>query len=234
MKVLVINGSPRKDRGATHSVVSLFVDGMKEAGAEVEIIYSRSLEIGDCRGCFNCWGATPGKCIQDDDMTEVLEKIAASDIVVLATPVYVDGMTGSLKTLLDRSIPLLHGEFEIRDDHCRHALRSHAKKGKLALISVSGFTEMDNFDPLVIHVKAMCKNMSREYVGAVLRPYAWIIGESEKKGAQVSDIYDAMKQAGYQLVTDGKIKSETLDIVARDFIPRELIVDIMKDAFKSK
>lgn len=234
MKVLVINGSPRKDRGVTHGVVSLFVDGMKEAGAEVDIIYSCSLEIGDCRGCFNCWGATPGKCIQDDDMTEVLDKIAAADIVVLATPVYVDGMTGSLKTLLDRSIPLLHGEFEIRDDHCRHRLRSHAKKGKLALISVSGFTEMDNFDPLVIHVKAMCKNMSREYVGAVLRPYAWIIEESEKKGAQVSDIYDAIKQAGHQLVADGKMKSDTLDIVARDFIPRELIVDIMKDAFKSK
>ena len=93
---------------------------------------------------------------------------------------------------------------------------------------------MDNFDPLVIHVKAMCKNMSREYVGAVLRPYAWIIEESEKKGAQVSDIYDAMKQAGHQLVADGKMKSDTLDIVARDFIPRELVVDIMKDAFKSK
>ncbi len=234
MQVLVINGSPRKNRGATHGVVSLFVDGMKEAGAEVDIIYSRSLKIGDCRGCFNCWGATPGKCIQDDDMTEVLEKIASSDIVVLATPVYVDGMTGSLKTLLDRSIPLLHGEFEIRDDHYRHALRSHVKKGTLALISVSGFTEMDNFDPLIIHVKALCKNMSREYVGAVLRPYAWIMEEAEKQGAQVSGIYDAVKQAGHQLVADGKMKSDTLDIVARDFMTREHIVDIMQGAFKTK
>lgn len=233
MDVLVINGSPRKDRGHTHGVVSLFVDGMKEAGAEVDIIYSRDLEIGDCRGCFNCWGATPGKCIQDDDMTEVLEKIASSDIVVLATPVYVDGMTGSLKNLLDRTIPLLHGEFEIRDDHCRHALRSHVKKGKLALISVSGFTEMDNFDPLVFHVKAMCKNMSREYVGAVLRPYAWIMEEAEKQGAKVSDIYAAIKQAGHQLVADGKMKSDNLDIVARDFLSRDFVVDIMKDAFKS-
>jgi len=76
--------------------------------------------------------------------------------------------------------------------------------------------------------------MSREYVGAVLRPYAWIIEEAEKQGAQVSDIYDAVKQAGRQLVADGKMKSKTLDTVARDFIPRERIVEIMQGAFKGK
>ncbi|MBN2229219.1 MAG: flavodoxin family protein [Candidatus Thorarchaeota archaeon] len=234
MKVLVINGSPRRDRAHTGRVLALFVQGIEDAGADVDIIYTRDLNIGDCRGCFNCWGATPGKCIQDDDMADVLTKIAESDIVVLATPVYVDGMTGSLKTLLDRCIPLLHGRFELRDDHCRHPLRAHVKAGKLALVSVSGFTEMDNFDPLIAHVKAVSLNLNREFIGALLRPTAWIIPEVEPHGIPMNDVFEAAREAGYQLVSEGRMKAETLMTVAREIIPQSEIVKIMSDIFEEK
>jgi len=234
LKVLVINGSPRKSRGATAGILSHFVEGMKEAKAHVDVIYSIGLDIGDCRGCFNCWENTPGKCIQDDDMTEVLAKMADSDILVLATPVYVDGMTGSLKSLLDRSIPQLHGRFELRDDHCRHPRREHVKTKKLVLVSVSGFTEMDNFDPLIHHVKAVGKNLGCEFVGSLLRPYAWMLDPAQEQGAPVSDIIKAVKQAGYELVSEGTMKEETLAAVARDFIPRDEVVKRMQEYFGSK
>jgi len=227
LKVLVINGSPRKDRAATGGLLSLFVEGMKDAGAEIDIIYSKDLDIGDCRGCFNCWTNTPGKCIQDDDMTDVLAKMSECDLLLLATPVYVDGMTGSMKTLLDRSIPELHGTFVIRDDHCRHELREHVKLGKVALLSVSGFTEMDNFDPLITHVKAISKNMTREYAGAILRPNAWLLDPAGKQGAPVSDIYEAVKEAGRQLISDGKMKDETLSVVSREILPRDQVVKLI-------
>ena len=86
---------------------------------------------------------------------------AQSDLPVLATPVYVDGMTGPLKIFLDRLVPLLEGRIEIRDDHRRHPLREGVKAGKLVQVSASGFTEMNNFDPLVAHVKTACRNMGR-------------------------------------------------------------------------
>jgi multimeric flavodoxin WrbA len=207
---------------------------MKEAKAEVETIYSKGLDLGDCRGCFNCWSSTPGKCIQDDEMTEILDKMADADIIVLATPVYVDGMTGSLKSLLDRSIPLLHGAFELRDDHCRHALREHVKPGKIALFSVCGFTEMDNFDPLITHVKAISKNMNREFVGSLLRPYAWIIDPGLKQGAPLGYINDAVKQAGYQLISKGMMNEETLSTIAREILPRDEIITIMQGSYGDK
>ncbi|MFW9961338.1 MAG: flavodoxin family protein [Candidatus Thorarchaeota archaeon] len=234
MKVLVINSSPRKDRGATGGVLVPFIEGMKDAGAEVDIIYTRNLDIGDCRGCFNCWTSTPGKCIQDDDMSAVLEKMATSDLLILATPVYVDGMTGSLKTLLDRTIPILHGRFELRDNHCRHPLRAHVKRGRLALVSVCGFTEIDNFDPLITHVKAVCLNMSREFAGALIRPNPWIIDPISQQGIQVDDIIEAVKQAGYQLISEGEMKKETLMTAAREIIPRSEIVKIMHQSFGDK
>jgi multimeric flavodoxin WrbA len=234
MKVLVMNGSPRKDRGATGGILSHFIEGMKEAKADVEILYSKGLDLGDCRGCFNCWTSTPGKCIQDDEMSDVLVKIANADIIVIATPIYVDGMTGSLKTLLDRSIPLLHGAFELRDDHCRHALREHVKGGKIALVSVCGFTEMDNFDPLISHMKAISKNMNREFVGSLLRPYAWIIEPAMKQGAQLGYILKAVKQAGYQLIINGHMDEATLSTVASEILPRSEIIKMMKQHYGEK
>lgn len=234
MDVLVINGSPRKERAHTGSIVSLFAEGMKEKGANVDFIYPKDLEIGDCRGCQNCWGNTPGKCIQDDDMADVLDKIAKSDIVVLATPVYVDGMTGLLKTLIDRTIPLLHGRFEIREDHCRHPPRDYVNKGKLVLLSVAGFVEMDNFDPLVSHVKAICKNMSREYAGAVLRPIAWAMAGAKEQGVELDDIYNAVKEAGRELISNGSMKKETLTTIAREYMPRDIAVQLMTGFYGEK
>lgn len=234
MKVLVMNGSPRKQRGTTGYLLKHFIDGMEDAKAEVEILYSKGLDLGDCRGCFNCWSTTPGKCVQDDEMTEILEKIADADVIVLATPVYVDGMTGSLKTLLDRSIPLLHGAFEIRDDHCRHALRDHVKNGKIALFSVCGFYEMDNFDPLITHVKALSKNMNREYIGALLRPYGWIVEGGMRQGFKLDYILEAIREAGHQLISEGTMNEETLAIVASDIVPRDRVVEMLKQNYGDK
>ena len=167
-------------------------------------------------------------------MTEVLNKIAKADILVLATPVYVDGMTGLLKTLLDRSIPLLHGRFEIREDHCRHPPRAIVNKGKMVLLSVSGFTEMDNFDPLVTHVKAISKNISREYAGAVLRPIAWAMPGAKEQGVKLDDIYEAVKEAGRELISNGSMKKETLATIAREYMPRDVAVQLMTSVFGDK
>lgn len=232
MDVLVINGSPRRDRGQTARLASLFTDGMREAGANVEFLYSKGLKINDCRGCFNCWGNTPGECIQKDEMSGVLDQIAKADILVLATPVYVDGMTGSLKTLIDRTIPLLHGRFEIRDDHCRHPIRSYVKGGKMVLLSVAGYHEADNFDSLVHHVQAISKNMNREYAGAILRPIAWAMSGAKEQGVLVDDIYDAIKEAGRELITTGSMKDETLATISREYIPRDIAVQLMRSFYQ--
>jgi len=174
-------------------------EGLREAGAEVTRRDVYRLDIKPCLGCFSCWTSSPGKCAQDDDMRSLLAEVAQSDLLVLATPVYVDGMTGPLKTFLDRMVPLLKGRFEIRDDHCRHPLREGVKAGKLVLVSASGLTEMDNFDPLVAHVKAACKNFGREYVGAILRPYGWYIGQLQRNGFSVDSVLQAIKAAGVHL-----------------------------------
>ncbi|MFW9968474.1 MAG: flavodoxin family protein [Candidatus Thorarchaeota archaeon] len=225
MQVLVINGSPRGERGATASVLKPFIEGMEGAGAKVELVNLPRLKINPCRGCFDCWWKTPGICVQNDDMKNMLPKLADADLTVYATPVYVDGMTGQLKTFMDRSIPLLEGKWELRENHCRHPLREGTKPSKIVLVSVSGFTELDNFDPLVTHMKAAALNMGREFVGAVLRPCAWVIPEGEKRGDSYEDIIAALRDAGSQIVSTGSLATDTLDTISRELVPRKLIFE---------
>ena len=171
MKVLAINSSPRMDKGNTSMILNPFLEGMKEAGAEVELFYTNKLNIHPCTGEFNCWLKTPGQCLHNDDMKMLYPKIAEADVMVFATLVYVDGVTGPMKSLIDRMIPRVHPFFELQDGHCRHPVRGEAKTRKYVLVSNCGLWEKDNFDPLLVHMKAFCKNASVEFAGALLRPH---------------------------------------------------------------
>ncbi len=232
MKVLAINSSPRMDKGNTALILNPFLEGMKEGGAEVELFYTRKLNINPCTGEFNCWLKTPGKCYQNDDMNILYPKIAEADVMVFATPVYVDGVTGPMKNFIDRLLPRIHPFFELRDDHCRHPVRGEAKTLKFVLVSNCGFWEIDNFDPLLVHMKAACKNMSAEFSGALLRPHGEAMPGMLEMGAPIGDIFEAAKEAGRQLAKEEKMSQETLDIVSRELLPRDMYVQIVNQYFQ--
>jgi len=100
MRVLGIHGSPRKG-GNTDVMLDAFLAGAQEAGAEVQRIYVRRLKIQGCLGCGGC--DETGECVVDDGMSEVYPLLKGADRVVLASPIYFYGLTGSLKLLVDRS-----------------------------------------------------------------------------------------------------------------------------------
>jgi multimeric flavodoxin WrbA len=101
-KVLVLSASPRKG-GNSDLLCDQFVRGAKEAGNEAEKIFLKDKNINYCTGCGTCFNT--GKCVQKDDMAEVLEKMVAADVIVMATPVYFYTMNGQMKTLIDRTCP---------------------------------------------------------------------------------------------------------------------------------
>lgn len=232
MKVLAINSSPRMDKGNTALILTPFLEGMTEAGAEVELFYTGKLEIKHCDGAFTCWLRTPGECHLKDDMQMLYPRLREADIWVLATPVYVDGVTGSMKTLMERTIPLVLPLIELRDGHTRHPPRQGTRYGKVVLVANCGLWEMDNFDPLLVHMKAVCKNMEREFSGALLRPQGPALKPMVEMGAPIDDIFEAAKEAGRQLVRDGEMSTETLNIVSRELLPLEMYVQIVNQNFQ--
>lgn len=101
-KVLVLSASPRKG-GNSDLLCDQFILGAKEAGNQAEKIFFSDKKINYCIGCYACKGS--GNCIQKDDMAEVLDKMIAADVIVMATPVYFYTMDAQMKTLIDRTVP---------------------------------------------------------------------------------------------------------------------------------
>lgn len=223
MKVIAFNSSPRMDKGNTARILNPFLEGMKEAGAEVEFYYTKKMKIKPCQGELHCWLVTPGKCFQDDDMNALYPKVPAADILVFAAPVYVDAVNGQMKLLMDRMVATIEPFIEMRDGHCRHTTReNYNPNGKVVLVSNCGFWEMDNFDPLIVHMKAACKNMKREFAGALLRPHGPAMATMLEMGMPLDDVFDAAREAGRQIVRDGKMKPDTLAAVSRELMPLDV------------
>ena len=89
MKVLVLNGSPKGERSNTYRLTGAFLDGLRQVQqAEVEVLEVGKLHLLPCRGCFACWSKTPGKCVLQDDMAGVIEKLLAADLLIWSFPLY--------------------------------------------------------------------------------------------------------------------------------------------------
>ncbi|MBU4319101.1 MAG: flavodoxin family protein [Proteobacteria bacterium] len=221
MKILAFNGSPRMEKGITDSILQTFLEGARSAGAEPETIYISKQKIKYCTGCFNCWFVHPGKCIHKDDMAMIREKIKGADVLVFGSPVYFDGFTAQMKTLLDRLIPGGMPFIENRDGHSRHPSRGkELKTRKMLLVSTCGFGEVGNFDPIIHHMKAIAANFaSGQYMGALVRPMGGTLEMlKEEKPAEVKAIFDAFRQAGVEAATKGMISEDLQTAVAKPLI----------------
>lgn len=98
--VLILSSSPRRG-GNSDRLCDAFLQGCKDAGHTVEKIFLKDKHINYCTGCGIC--SMYGKpCPQKDDAAEVIEKMIAADVIVMATPVYFYTMSAQMKTLIDR------------------------------------------------------------------------------------------------------------------------------------
>ena len=233
MHILAVHGSPSMKRGKTYLVLERLLKGAEKAGASTEVVFLQEKTIGGCTGCLSCWIKTPGKCCQKDDMAKLLETLKRTNLMILATPVYVDGMTGLCKNFIDRLIPLLDPHFEIRGGHSRHVVKEKYCN-KIFLVSVCALSEMDNFDPLVLHVKRAAINLNMEYVGEILRPAVYSV-DMKKAGADaIGGILEAVERAGRELVENGVVSEKTQQEVAREVVPKEVYLRTMNRYFDAQ
>lgn len=100
MKVLGIFGSPREG-GNSDLLLDKVLEGAGSAGAEIEKVYVRKLNISGCQECGGC--DKTGECVISDDMDSIYPFLWEADIVVLSSPIFFYGITSQAKALIDRS-----------------------------------------------------------------------------------------------------------------------------------
>jgi multimeric flavodoxin WrbA/putative sterol carrier protein len=218
MKVLAINSSPRKEgQSKTELMLKHLVNGMQEAGAEVETVNLREKTIRNCAGCFTCWTKTPGICLHKDDMTkELFPKWLEADLAVYASPLYHFHLNAAMKTFIERTLPVLEPFFEEENARTRHPLRN--KHPKVVFLSVAGFPEDEIFSQLSAWVQFVYGRAGR-VVAEIYRPAAEaMVGAYYQDKA--NDIFAATTQAGKEIVESMQVQPETMkrikQVVAED------------------
>ncbi|PCI30771.1 MAG: hypothetical protein COB67_01060 [SAR324 cluster bacterium] len=221
-KVIVINSSPKMKHGTGALLLAPFIEGMEEEKAEVELVHLQKLDLKTCIGCMNCWFRTPGICSSlKDEMSELLDKMIQADYWILSTPIYAGGVSTNLKILMERTLPIVEPMLDDDIEHCVHLQRTGYGKSKVVLFATAGLL-MEEFHPAVCHLESYCRLSGKEFVNAVLRPQAGMFKRQVLNDpVKVEDILSASKQAGRQLIKEGKISEETLATISREFMSLE-------------
>jgi putative NADPH-quinone reductase/putative sterol carrier protein len=221
MKVLALNGSPRRRVSATFRLLDALLAGMRDAGAETELVHLGDLDLRPCTGCYTCWVRTPGDCIHDDGMARAAQALAEADLVVFGTPLYHYSMTGLMKTFLDRLLP--QAEPWLIEDARQPGLTSHPQRraqrtSRAMLVSPCGFPEAEHFRPLVETFRYIAGRHGWRWLGELLRPGA----EPLSRRALLplfADYLADVRRAGAAWIRDGELPGELAEALARDLFP---------------
>jgi len=221
MKILALNGSPRKTVSATHRILETLLAGMRDAGAETQLVQLRDLDLRPCTGCYTCWVRTPGACIHDDGMAAAAQAMKAADLILFGTPLYHYSMTGLMKTFLDRLLPEV--EPWLIEDPGAPGRTTHPRRGQVRpqaafLVSPCGFPEPDHFGPLVSTFRTIADRHGWRWLGELLRPGAEPLSRSQL-APLFAGYLAAVRKAGAALVEQGGIPAELSQELGRDLFP---------------
>jgi multimeric flavodoxin WrbA len=163
MKLLGISASPRKNRSNTFLLLREVLSAAEKEGGKTEVVHLCDLKIEFCRDCESCHKNVMA-CPIKDDTHLLLAKVLESDGIIFASPVYIDHITGSLKSLFDRSSHFIH---------CQRLLGKY-----IGAVATAGGGPQEAVLDYIHHFSLVC---GAQYVGGVST--AVPVTEEVKKGA---------------------------------------------------
>jgi len=126
LKIVGISGSPRE--GNTNYMLRMVLEA---AGCDYELILLKDKDIKSCGACGGCFQTH--KCIVDDDMSELGEKLLSADVIVLGCPTYFANVPALMKAFMDRCLPLYLAE-KLKGKKAALLVVGNFKKGEVRFL----------------------------------------------------------------------------------------------------
>lgn len=231
-RALAFSCSPRGEKGATGLLLGSFLEGYREAGGEALVLDPYRMNIDPCRGCFKCWTSTPGKCVIEDDMKGVLERMQEADVVVFATPVYHFTMSEGMKRVLERTMPLLEPRVSLGPDGKAMHARIGPHGQRAVLLAACGFPEMEVFVPLRATFAAICKMMEWRQAGEVLRTMSGLLLSRDQRARESAKGYLRMvKTTGARMAGGRDIDAQYRSYLEQELLPLEEYYRLVNEWF---
>ena len=223
MKILVLNGSPKREASDTLHITRAFLDGMNEAAHnEITVINAVDRRIEYCRGCFTCM-RNGGKCVIDDDMRGILDEILCSDLLIFSYPLYCYGMPAPLKAILDRTLPLSSMAIQRVGERYEHIGQADYSHLKYIMICGCGFpNSRRNFEPAAAQFE-LCFPNNRTVITVPESP----MFSTPEAAAVTAPRLAAVKNAGRQYAENGAIPDAVMREITSPMIPEETYAQIV-------
>ena len=223
MKILVLNGSPKRDDSDTMHITRAFLDGMNDAAPqEVNIVHVVDRHIEYCAGCFTCM-RNGGTCIHDDDMRGILEEILNSDLLLFNFPLYCYGMPAPLKALVDRTLPLSSMAMRKVGDRYEHVGQADFSHLRYVMICGCGFpNSRHNFEPAVAQFKLLFHGATT----IITVPESPLFSVADAKIVTEPRLA-LVRQAGKQYAETGAVDESLLAEIGSPMIPEETYAAIV-------
>ncbi len=193
--VLGLAGSQRKG-GNTETLLDWCLEAARAAGAEVTRFRLCDLDLHGCKACEAC--RRTGVCVQKDDMEALYPHLRGADSIVIASPIYFQGMPAVPKMMVDRCQPFWALKYVLQ-----HRLVGPDRMPRLgAFLSCSGTTLPRAFEGSSLVVKTLWNMLEITSVGEVLRPGVDAKGEIKEQ----VDARIAAEQVGRRLASETERK----------------------------
>ena len=199
VQVLGISGSPHR-HGNTETLLDSFLDGARNAGADVEKVVLKDLHYSPCLGCNACHKT--GICVVKDDAVALLDHILEVDCIAVASPIYSMGITAELKGLIDRAQYVWAQKFILKT---RYFSNEQIRRHKGIFISTAGLSWDNVFDAAFPAITAFFNTMGFEYYDNIIANemdrwkgiggHPTALKEAYEKGEKVVHVLERMKTA---------------------------------------
>ena len=216
MKILVLNGSPKK-KSDTMVLTNAFLRGIEKNGShEIFVMNISEMKISSCRGCFGCWQVKNKHCVIDDDQNRILDLYPDVDLIIWSFPLYCFGMPSHIKAVLDRTIPLNQMKMEIVDGRTRHLPMVDFSKIHTVVISGCGFPNYEhNFEGLSRQCDLCFGNLTKIFV-----PETPLLNIPEAKPVTEPKVL-AFENAGEEYAKNFSLSPETIENLQSLMISKE-------------
>lgn len=223
MKILVLNGSPKREKSDTLIITRTFIEGMKEAAPqETRVIHVIDSRIEYCTGCFSCM-RNGGKCVRDDDMRGILDEILSSELLIWSFPLYCYGMPAPLKALLDRTLPLSGMAMRRSGERYEHVEQADFSHLRYLMICGCGFpNSKHNFEPAVAQFK-LCFPGDHTIITIPESP----MFNAPEAAPVTAPRLELVKEAGRQYAESGSIEEKLLKELSSPMIPEDTYAGIV-------
>ena len=105
MKVVALNGSPRKKGNTFHCIKAVFKELEKER-IQTELLQLGGSDIHGCRACYTCFKKKNKRCVQRDDFNAFFMKIIEAEGIIIGSPTYFSNVSSEVKAFIDRAAPI--------------------------------------------------------------------------------------------------------------------------------